>query len=108
MLKVLVAAALGFGLPPAILFGGAALLTDPTANGGIRGGVIGQVTWVALLLAAPFVGYLFIARPFGHWRDFDRGTLLFAIGLSALYWTIYTPLLLYWLMMIAVGWSGGI
>ena len=59
-------------------------------------------------LAAPFLGYAFIARPFGRWRDFERWTLLLVIGLSVVYWTIYGLVLLYWLEILFLGLSGGI
>ena len=77
---------LGFGLLPVLWFGGSRL-------------PLGRSVWLVLLLAGPIPGYAILVWPFRRWTDLARNERLFAIGLSLLYWAIYTPLLFYWLTL---------
>lgn len=46
-------------------------------------------------LALPFVGYTFIAHPFGFWRDFEPETIRLCVLLTIAYWFIYLPAFYY-------------
>ena len=108
MLTVVARALLGFGLPLAVPVAWIVVMSDRNAVGGMKGGALAQAIWLIIFFGAPIAGYAFVARPFGRWRDLDRSTWWFCIGLSAVYWLIYIPMILVWLSVFAIGRAGGI
>ena len=101
--RVLLAAVLAFVLPPAIFAVGDFILIH-RAPGGPFGNHLFQVA----VFVAPFASFAFLARPFGRWVDLDASARRLCVILAAAYWSIYTPLLLYWLLVTALSWTGGI
>jgi hypothetical protein len=108
MLKEFASAGFAFMLPLALPVAWLELMFDQNARSGMKGGAIGRVVWMIIFFGSPVAGYAFIARPFGRWRDLDRRTWLFCVGLSTVYWVVYVPMLLWWLAVYAVGRAGGI
>jgi hypothetical protein len=106
MLKVVAAATIAFGLPPAIFFIASTALTDPDTFGRYRGGMAGHLLFLAVNIAAPGLGFGFIARPFQRWTELNRQALFVCIGLAALYWTIYLPTMIVGIIGALACWSG--
>lgn len=91
---------------PVLLLGSMALMMDPRT--GQAGHPTGNVVMTVLPVAAPFLGFFFIARSFPQWRNRDRSSKALIVAMSCLYWLLYIPgLYVFWILFL-IGRAGGI
>src|SRR5262245_23231779 len=108
-LRVFFRTVVGFVLPVLIWYGTVVILgdtrygfrhvIDPESHG--RLGPLPFFAWPI----APFVGYFSIATAFGPWRELERRALVSIIAVSAVYWTVYGMMLLFWLVIFALSFA---
>jgi Na+/proline symporter len=92
-------------VPLAICLGWGWISFDPYEAGGHRPGT--STIWLITYFGGPFIGFAFLARPFGRRRDFDPETVRLCAFLSGLYWVVYAPAFYFFLMVYAIGGAGG-
>ena len=88
----------GFALLPIGWFGSTRLSTTG-----------GNAQWLMVsLLVVPVAGYRLLLFGLPRWRSADRGDRLLIVSMSAIFWLVYVPIMLVWILVDALGLAGGI
>lgn len=99
-LKVVLGAVLAVILPVGLCFAWIAFQAAYRPTSTWFGGV--------LYLVGPFIGFGFIAHPFGSWRDFEPETVRLCVFMTVAYWIAYAPMFYLLMMIRLIGAAGGI